>query len=166
MNLRGKLRELLGLDLIARGVAEGFADARRGITYSNDALERLAARKVEAPPAFVCLLVEGTYEPGPRQTMTMVKGRERWTTVPSPPRRIWLGDGKLITRNDTLEVRTNVPLSDVRAIVFADLARVTPQLFIGSDLMAAAVGLCPVGYAERLEVAVSLRVSCMLEGSR
>ena len=154
MNLRGKLRELLGLDAIAMGVAEGCF-----------ALERLEARKPEPAPAFVCVLVEGTYEPGPRQEMTTVKGKMRSSLEPEPARRMWLGDSKLITRSDTLDVRTNVPLTDVRAIVFCDLSRVSPQLFVGADLMAAAMGDCPIGYCDRLEVAVALRVSCQLRGS-
>ena len=47
MNLRGKLRELLGLDLIARGVAEGFADARDAA--SPTATRRSSASRRASP---------------------------------------------------------------------------------------------------------------------
>ena len=47
------------------------------ITYSNEALERLAARKPEPAPAFVCVLVEGLVETQGRGAPCRAKLKKR-----------------------------------------------------------------------------------------
>ena len=174
MNLRGKLRELLGLDLIARGVAEGFADVRRDEAHAIRTLERIVALEPKPPPAFVCVLVEGlveTRDPVPHDFFAgggrSTKGRRR---PPPAPAAVWkpatLGQSRYIERSDTFDLSTNRPIRDARVIVFADLSRVAVQLFIGIDLVSQAIGDCPIGFVANWQPGVQLRVSCNLRGSR
>lgn len=151
MNLSGKLRKLLGLDLIARGVAENTsyilkvaeAEQRRG--------------PPPPPPAFVIALAEGTYTPDVAPVLKRGKGR-----IAPAPRRLTLGRSASLTESGNLELMSQEPLTDVRVIVFADLRRVDVALFYGAELCAAAYGECPIAYLPRWEVGVKLTVSCKL----
>jgi hypothetical protein len=95
---------------------------------------RDAIAPVPPPPPFVMVLVQGD---GPRGPTSLGA----------------CGDaGKLI------ELTSNLPLTDVEVIVFADMRRVRVSVFLGVDLLAAAVGSCPFAYAASWMPGVKLYV--------
>lgn len=115
--------------------------------------------KPPEPPAFVMMLVEArckrctcsAYERGAYRAR---KGKGHVADCAS------LGEGSLTTLGaakvlppggvDALEVTPQYELSDVRVLVFCDLARVKVEgIFCGVDLMQAALGECPSAFVDR-----------------
>lgn len=104
-------------------------------------LGELVTRPPPAPPdPFVCALAEAD----------------------GPNGRTTLGAAARAKENGTvLELVAHVPLKSVRLTVFADLERVSIHgVFVGVDLVTAAMGDCPVVVFQDWPVGVKVRVQC------
>jgi len=137
--LKSKLQKFFGVTALV----DNQKDLWRALNDVGRRIDLLAS--VEPPAAFVCVLIEGKYDGKPKT----------------------LGKSASLEQDDVIVVETQLPMSDIRVIVFADLRRVDLLLFCGVDPIPAAVGSCPVGYvAGPWEPGVDITVSCRLRDRR
>jgi hypothetical protein len=124
----------------ARDVVRTLEIVNENVVGTRLEVQRALAPRPEPAP-WVCVLVQAKSEHGP-----ITRG----------------GTGRAATGKGGIELDTNITLTDVTVIVFVDLERVNVHgIFLGPNLMTAALGSCPVVRFTKWEIGIKLRVQCL-----
>jgi hypothetical protein len=124
---------------------EKLAALHEALVDVRQALYRveLQGRPPPLPGPFVCAFVEATKPSGQPTTLG--------------------ASGRASENGTVLEIQPNYPLTDVRLTVFADLDRVSIHgIFLGMDIVTAALGDCPIAHFDDWQLGVKLRVQCLV----